>query len=65
MVTLTWVEGRVPRRLTSEQQVLAAVEAGAVRIETTDVVLNCPIVHRGAKGGLPGVTLHGSADLAP
>ena len=65
MVTVTRVEGRVPRRLTSEQQVLAAVEAGALRIETADVVLNCPIVHRGAKDGLPGATRHASADLAP
>lgn len=63
MVTVTWVEGRAPWPLKSEEQVLAAVEAGAVRIETTDVVLNCPIVHRGAKGGLPGVSLPGGTAL--
>ena len=57
MVTVTWAAGRTPRMLTSEDQVLAAAEAGSVRIEATDVVLNCPIVHRGAKGGLPGVSL--------
>lgn len=61
MVTVTWEAGRAPRVLTSEEQVLAAAEAGSVRIETTDVVLNCPIVHRGAKGGLPGVSLPGGA----
>ena len=65
MVTVTWAAGRAPRVLTSEEQVLAAAEAGSVRIEATDVVLNCPIVHRGAKGGLPGVSLPGSATLAP
>ncbi|MDP3824755.1 MAG: hypothetical protein Q8R33_25055 [Burkholderiales bacterium] len=65
MVTVTWMAGRVPRLLTSEEQVLAAAEAGSVRIEITDVVLNCPIVHRGARGGLPGVSLPGSATSAP
>lgn len=64
MVTVTWIAGHVPRPLTSEEQVLAAVEAGSARIETTDVVLNCPIVHRGARGGLPGVLLPGSVTSA-
>lgn len=59
MVTVTWLAGQTPRRLTSEEQVLAAAESGAVRLQTTDVVLNCPIVHRGARGGLDGVSLRG------
>lgn len=59
MITVTWLPGQTPRRLTSEEQVLAAAESGAVRLQTTDVVLNCPIVHRGARGGLDGVSLPG------
>ena len=50
MVTVTWVAGSTPRTLTSQEQVLAAADAGAVTIGTTDVVLNCPIVHRGPQG---------------
>lgn len=59
MITVTWVAGQTPRRLVSEEQVLAAAESGAVHLEATDVVLNCPIVHRGARGGLDGVSLPG------
>ena len=50
MLTVTWVAGRTPHTLTSQEQVLAAAEAGTVTIATTDVVLNCPIVHRGPHG---------------
>jgi hypothetical protein len=57
MVTVTWNPGHGPRLLTSEEQVLAASDAGAVRLGLTDVLLNCPIVHLGAKGGLDGVRL--------
>lgn len=57
MVKVTWVAGQAPQRLTSEEQVLAAADRGAVRLDTTDVVLNCPIVHRGPLGGLEGVEL--------
>lgn len=57
MVTVTWAPGQTPRRLVSEEQVLAAAESGAVRLQTTNVVLNCPIVHRGARGGLDGVSI--------
>jgi hypothetical protein len=57
MVKVTWVSGSQARTLTSEEQVLAAAEAGVVRLEPTRVVLNCPIVHRGPRGGLEGVLL--------
>ncbi len=57
MVTVTWAAGSTPRRLASEEQVLAAAESGAVRLQATNVVLNCPIVHRGARGGLEGVSM--------
>lgn len=65
MVTVTWAPGAAPKALTSEEQVLAAAEAGRVRIEATDVVLNCPIVHRGSQGGLPGVRWPGRTAPAP
>jgi hypothetical protein len=60
MITVTWAAGQTPRQLASEEQVLAAAESGAVRLQTTNVVLNCPIVHRGSRGGLDGVSLRGS-----
>ena len=60
MITVTWAAGQTPRRLVSEEQVLAAAESGAVRLQATNVVLNCPIVHRGSRGGLDGVSLPGS-----
>lgn len=57
MVTVTWATGQTPRRLASEEQVLVAAESGAVRLQATNVVVNCPIVHRGARGGLDGVSI--------
>jgi hypothetical protein len=57
MVTVTWAVGQRPRELRSEEQVLAAAEAGQVVVEPTDVVVNCPIVHRGPGGGLEGAAL--------
>jgi hypothetical protein len=57
MVKVTWAAGKAAQTLKSEEAVLAAVESGAVTLELTRVVLNCPIVHRGPKGALPGVSL--------
>jgi hypothetical protein len=57
MVKVTWAAGKTPQTRKSEERLLAAVESGAVTLEATSVVLNCPIVHRGAKGALPGVSL--------
>ncbi len=57
MVKVTWLLGKTPQTLKSEEAVLAAADSGAVVLEPTRVVLNCPIVHRGAKGALPGVSL--------
>lgn len=43
------------REMTSEEDILAAEERGEVRLEVTDIVINCPIT-RGADGkGLLGV----------
>ena len=57
MVKVTWVAGKLPQVLKSEEAVLAAVDKGSVTLEATPVVLNCAIVHRGAKGALPGAVL--------
>lgn len=57
MVKVTWAAGATPQILKSEEDVLAAVERGAATLEVTRVILNCPIVHRGPKGALPGVTI--------
>lgn len=60
MVEVTWTAGHTPQPLTSQEQILAAEERGAVRLQLTDVVLNCPIVHRAMHGGLPGVAIQGT-----
>ncbi len=57
LIEVTWLAGQTVRTLKSEEEVLAAAEQGAVTLTTTQVVLNCPIVHRGPKGGLPGVSV--------
>lgn len=57
MVAVTWNDPAQAGVLKSEEQVLAAEQAGQVRLVRTNVVLNCPIVHRGPRGGLPGVQL--------
>ena len=57
MMTVTWKTGVTPRALTSEEAVLDAAEKGLVVVASTGVVVNCPIVHRGADGGLSGVTM--------
>ena len=57
MVKVTWAAGATPQILRSEEAVLAAVERGAAKLEATRVVLNCPIVDRGVKGALPGVSI--------
>ena len=41
----------------SEEAVQAEVDSGAVSLEATHVLWNCPIVHRGPKGALPGVSM--------
>jgi hypothetical protein len=46
MVTVQWRPGHRPRELQSEEQVLAAQQAGEVVLQVTDVVLNCPILQR-------------------
>ena len=57
VVLVRWANPAAARELKSEEAVLAAVDSGAVTLEATRVVLNCPIVHRGPRGALPGVSL--------
>ncbi|MDP2008381.1 MAG: hypothetical protein Q8K45_22125 [Rubrivivax sp.] len=57
MIKVSWAAGATPQILRSEEDVLAAVERGFATLEATRVVLNCPIVHRGSKGALPGVSI--------
>ena len=46
MVKVTWSNPGQARVLKSEEEVLAAAEQQQVQLETTRVVLNCPIVRR-------------------
>jgi hypothetical protein len=39
-----WQDGTVPRELRSEEEVLAAQQAGEVEITVTNMVVNCPFV---------------------
>ncbi|KAF1039799.1 MAG: hypothetical protein GAK35_03613 [Herbaspirillum frisingense] len=39
-----WQAGRTPRVLKSEEEILAAEEAGEVAIEKTGIIVNCPVV---------------------
>jgi hypothetical protein len=59
LVKVTWREPLQARVLRSEEEVLDAADKGFVVLEVTRVVLNCPIVHRGGLGVLPGVTVDG------
>lgn len=59
LVKVTWREPLQARVLRSEEEVLDAQDKGLVGLEVTRVVLNCPIVHRGELGVLPGVTVDG------
>ncbi len=61
MMKVHWNSGQSAQTLRSEEEVLDAVEKGRVVLEETQVVLNCPIVHRGKEGGLPGVVLDAPA----
>lgn len=59
LVKVTWREPVQARVLRSEEEVLDAADKGFVVLEVTRVVLNCPIVHRGELGVLPGVAVDG------
>jgi hypothetical protein len=52
VVVVAWREGRSPRPLHSEEQVLAAADAGLVTLTPTRIVVNCPVVMTGQGGTL-------------
>ena len=52
VVQVAWREGRSPRLLNSEEQVLAAVDAGLITLTPTRIVVNCPVVQTGQGGTL-------------
>jgi hypothetical protein len=59
VVQVTWLSGATPTELRAEEAVLAAEEKGWVRLNVTDIVVNCPIVHSASGGTLPGATAIG------
>ena len=52
VVQVAWREGRSPRPLHSEEQVLAAADAGLITLTPTRIVVNCPVVQTGQGGTL-------------
>ncbi len=56
LIEVTWRPGQTARTLKSEEEVLQAAASGAVTLTATRVVLNCPIIGRGSRGSLPGVS---------
>lgn len=51
-----WQAGTSARLLNSEEAILAAEEKNEVRIETTGIVVNCPVLFSLPGGGLPGAS---------
>lgn len=50
-----WLQGKSPRELKSEEQLLVAKDKGEVSIDDTNIVVNCPVT-RGTSGrSLPGI----------
>ncbi len=58
-VTLvTWNQGVTPHTLKSEEDILAARDAGLVSLNKTNIVVNCPIIFTPLGGQLPTVKIH-------
>ncbi|MBC7940796.1 MAG: hypothetical protein H7Z19_13705 [Chitinophagaceae bacterium] len=57
MVKVTWLPGRSPRELKSEEEVLAAQDKADVRLTVTDIILNCPVIGVAGDGYLRGSRL--------
>jgi hypothetical protein len=55
LVLVSWLTPRNGRVLKSEEELLAAEEAGQVRLELTDIVVNCPVTKAVGGEGLAGV----------
>jgi len=55
LVLVTWRAPHTARVLTSEEELLAAEDAGQVRLDLTDIVVNCPVTKAVGGDGLTGV----------
>lgn len=61
-----WLPGKQPRVLKSEEEVLAAEDAGELKIEKTNIIVNCPVVFSADGGPLPNIKIHlGNHDPEP
>jgi hypothetical protein len=54
---VTWNPGIKPHLLRSEQEILAARDAGQVAIVKTNIIVNCPVIYTRFGGLLPGATI--------
>ncbi|TAF83294.1 MAG: hypothetical protein EAZ54_04975 [Curvibacter sp.] len=55
LVMVTWRAPHAARVLKSEEELLAAEDAGQVQLELTDIVVNCPVTKAVGGEGLTGV----------
>ena len=55
---VTWLEGANGRELKSENEILEAADLGLVRLERTNVLVNCPVVATGDGTSLPGTVFN-------
>ncbi len=55
LVLVRWVSGASPRELRSEEALLAAEAAGELRLDVSEIVVNCPIVRAADGTPLRGV----------
>ena len=55
LVLVTWRAPQHRRELTSEEELLAAQEAGHLALALTDIVVNCPVTKTVGAEGLAGV----------
>jgi len=55
LVLVTWRAPHTARVLKSEEELLAAEDAGQVRLDLTDIVVNCPVTKAVGGEGLTGV----------
>ena len=55
LVLVTWRAPHAARVLKSEEELLAAEDAGQVQLDLTDIVVNCPVTQAVGGEGLTGV----------
>lgn len=54
---VTWLPGQQAHVLKSEEEVLAAEDAGQLKIEKTQIVVNCPVVLSADGSALPDIKI--------